>query len=543
VEHGGPDGCASYGSTFQALGARIFERRGCTAETCHGGAVSGGLDLRSSAAYASLNDASKGSALRRVEPGSPDRSFLYLKLKAATQPGSVQVSGSPMPSGAAPLSENELEAVRVWIAAGAPSTGSVGDPRYDRGSADYVEGLLNVCLPPAEPVAIPPLEPPPAEKGIQLEMPTYAMAAHSEWEGCFASYYDFTDRVPARFQTADKTQFYVNGTQIRQDAASHHLVIMHSGFGTEKLGEASYGPWTCRGGAMAGQACDPARLDGCANGGLCASESKAAGACIGFGPPGSTINPGEGGLGTALQAQLVVEPVDGVYRKVPMKGIVYWNLHAFNLTTTSSTLHARLNLLYTDDLRFEETHISYPGNGFAGIPPFTKKDVCSTYTAPQGSKMIRLTSHTHRRGQYFWVNDPAGKRFYESFYYYDPTYLAFNPPIAFGSADEAERTLTFCATFNNGIKDDGSPDLDLVTRRSRLPPYSRDAAGSQPRRLRGRKNHIAMLGRRRQRELRLVAGSRDGMCDALPIMNGETTENEMFFMIPDLIMPAAISSK
>ena len=63
-----------------------------------------------------------------------------------------------MPERMPPLSENELEAVRLWIEAGAPETGSVGDPAT--GSSDGISHLLDACLPPASPITIEPLKPP-----------------------------------------------------------------------------------------------------------------------------------------------------------------------------------------------------------------------------------------------------------------------------------------------------------------------------------------------------------------------------------------------
>jgi len=70
----------------------------------------------------------QGASTHRVQPSAPQESYLYLKLAVATKPGSVEIANSPMPLGLPPLSEGELEAVRLWILGGAPRTGSVGDP-------------------------------------------------------------------------------------------------------------------------------------------------------------------------------------------------------------------------------------------------------------------------------------------------------------------------------------------------------------------------------------------------------------------------------
>jgi len=53
--------------------------------------------------------------LLRVQPGSPDSSFLLLKLIA---PDTSQ--GEIMPKGTDKLSQNEIDAIRRWILSGAP---------------------------------------------------------------------------------------------------------------------------------------------------------------------------------------------------------------------------------------------------------------------------------------------------------------------------------------------------------------------------------------------------------------------------------------
>src|SRR6185369_4101001 len=142
-----------FSSTFEGIQKLIFEKHGCTQDVCHGSSKQGGLDLSPAAAYDSIFDKrAVGSSLKLVEPGDKDRSYLWLKLAANTNPGSVQISGSPMPSGLPALSADELELVRLWIYAGAPKTATV------IGS----EKLLDACLPDPEPIVIKPLDPPAA---------------------------------------------------------------------------------------------------------------------------------------------------------------------------------------------------------------------------------------------------------------------------------------------------------------------------------------------------------------------------------------------
>ena len=91
--------------------------------------------------------------------------------------------------------------------------------------------------------------------------------------------------------------------------------------------------------------------------------------------------------GTALQSSVTVEAVPGVYRKVSTRGTIYWDLQAFNVTTAVRTQHARLTLVFTDDLKLKDSH-----NNIAGqrpvVQPFTKRDVCATWTVPSNTQVI-----------------------------------------------------------------------------------------------------------------------------------------------------------
>ena len=530
----GEERCAGgeFEGTFDAIQEVIFERRGCTADACHGEARSGGLDLRRGASYANLVEVpSRASSWLRIMPGEPSESFLYQKVAAAAAPGSFEIAGSPMPVGLDPLGEGELEVLRTWIEAGAPETGSVGDSV--EGSSDYLAGLLDVCLPPATPIQIAPLAPPAAEEGVQLRMPPYVVPAASEVEVCFAQYYDLSEVVPARFQDAERGVFFVNGSRLRQDPHSHHLVIDHSGLGAESVSHPSFGAWTCRDGPRLGQPCDP--LDPLACGeGLCASEVRDSIACIGYGPPEGSVNVAGGGIGGAQTAQQYEPPRDGVYAELPLSGILYWNSHAFNLTDEDLTLHAWQNYFYADDLRFEEVVFIDLSELYAqaGQPPFTIRRYCGTHVVPRGSLLLSLSSHMHKRGRNFTVDLPDGTRIYESFSYSDPVDQRFDPPLRFDQADPAARTLVFCAEFNNGIAEDGGPDPRLVTRRSRMP----DRTDCRP---------VSCVAGRvaepcaNDADCDSAPGAGDGLCDACPITAGPTTENEMFVLTGKRIEPPA----
>ena len=111
--------------TLDAIEQRIFARHSCLG--CHaGGSPEVGLSLAPGVAYSNLvGVASITDPPRlRVKPGDPEESVLWRKVAARTA-GFDGVPGLGMPVGDPPLDQSELEAVRLWIAAGAPATGTV----------------------------------------------------------------------------------------------------------------------------------------------------------------------------------------------------------------------------------------------------------------------------------------------------------------------------------------------------------------------------------------------------------------------------------
>jgi hypothetical protein len=487
---------------------------------------SGGLDLRAGAAYAHLAEApSQASQWPRIMPGEPTQSFLFQKVSAASVPGSFTVAGSPMPVAADALSENELEALRLWIEAGAPETGSVGDSVL--GTSEYIEELLGVCLPPATPITIEPLDPPPSQEGVQLVMPPYTIPPSTEVEVCLAQYYDLSSVIPAQFQDPARGVFFTNGSRMRQDPQSHHLIVDHAGLGAESVHDPSFGRWSCKGGEREGEDCEPTDPNACGDG-FCGSEPKHDVACIGFGPSRGGVNVAAGGIGGAQTAQQYDPPREGVYREIPIRGLLYWNSHAFNLTTQAHRMNARINFYFTGDLRFEKKQIIELSGLYIqqGQAPFTERRYCSQHVMPQGSELLSLSSHTHKRGRDFTATLPDGTLIYENFSYSDPVDQDYDPPMVFDSDDPAERTIHYCATFNNGVREDGTPDTRLVTRASTMPDRTSClpiacAEGRVGEPCRGVDDAAACDS---------VPGAGDGSCDACPITAGATTENEMFVL-------------
>ena len=166
---------------------------------------------------------------------------------------------------------------------------------------------------------------------------------------CFATRYDFSDRVPAAHRMPcppdwggeSRECFAYFGTQFRQDPNSHHSIVFAY---TGAAGHEAFGPFTCHGGALADQPCDPTR-PGVAPpaGGDCGARSACAGviarlapACYpavggSYGPydfstgGGVSDTPTTHSIGGAQTPVASTSYPAGVYSVLPVRGVIVWN--------------------------------------------------------------------------------------------------------------------------------------------------------------------------------------------------------------------------
>jgi hypothetical protein len=289
----------------------------------------------------------------------------------------------------------------------------------------------------------------------------------------------------------------------------------------------SFGTWTCAGGARAGEVCEPKDLDFCGEG-VCASEIRPSFACVGYGQPAR--QPAEI-VGGAPAAQTVFDFPGEVYQQLPLKGVIYWNTHAFNLTNRDHIMNGRVNYYFAapEDQSNQACRIS----DFSAIfrpnnAPFTKETFCNDHVFPVGSRVFQLFGHNHKHGERFWVTDPDGELIYDNYSYSDPVIQRYDPPLEFDSPEDAARTVRYCATYNNGVGPNGEPDIDLVTRASRVPPVAQQFIGKC--------TPVACVAGKvtdacsTDADCDTTPGAGDGWCDACPITGGESTENEMFVL-------------
>jgi len=383
-----------FDSTYDAIQTVIFDQRGCSIDACHGAAASGGLDLRAGASYDQLvsQSADTANGWLRVRPGEKDRSLLFINLAAKTLPDDFTAPLRAMPLDPLPaLSTNELEAIRKWIEAGAPRDSVI------TGTAD----LLDACLPPPKPIEIEPLPPPAPGTGVQIRMPRWIVEKDSETEVCFASYYDVTDQVPEQFRGPNGT-FRYNLEEIRQDPLSHHLIVnLYEGASAPQ--DPVWGTFKCRAGAKEGEVCNPLAIGFCGDG-ECANDAFRSIAC--FNQPNL---PGDSGLGInasgftgTQETATTIDLAPGVYAELPMKGMIIWNSHAFNVTDQDGKLDAWLNFHFAppDEQRYPLNQIFDSSEIFTmNVPAFTAQEVCNVHELPPNAKLFELSSHMHQRGK------------------------------------------------------------------------------------------------------------------------------------------------
>ena len=576
--------CETYGTTYDLIQRAIFENRGCTEQACHGAAQSGGLDLRADVSYDSLVDvpATTVPTYKRIDPGNKENSLLWINVAARTLPDQYHAPLRGMPNVGDPLSADEVEALRLWIEKGAASRTAAVE-----GTAE----LLAACLPEPKPAKIKPLPPPAPGTGLQLRMPAWTLAPKSESEVCYASYYDFSGQVPAELLTQGGTHFRYKQVDIRQAPLSHHLIInIHRG--PEPPTHPAWGPYSCKDGPRAGESCDPYDLGFCGEAGDCATDpDPKATACIGFGPTGG-FGALSGGFAFAQESSAQFRFPDGVYYEMPIKGVMLWNSHAFNLSRLAGRMEAWVNIYFPEvgQSRYRAAQIFNAGKIFwsdsfislplPSIPAFESREICNihvfgaqeepffgSFVLPtQTVKLFELSGHMHERGRRFQIfrgaftckggtrageacspfqpemcpsgtctdnggRDPQAALLYTNYLYNDPVIVRPEPPIAIsGAAPMHDRALTYCAHYDNGAP----PNIERVKRRSTSAPGATFFG-------------VSVGGPCTASRTRCIGGPRhnqvcngnhafcdgspgDGDCDACPLTGGFRTTDEMFIL-------------
>jgi cysteine-rich repeat protein len=427
------------------------------------------------------------------------------------------------------LTQEHLEAVRRWIRGGAPHEGVVEGTQALLGTCLPPPTPLKIPPPAAPPPGAgvqlrqTPWPLPPTNE-TEIGEDEICMATYYDLSTVVPA--EAQVDCPPWFQpSATNNVNNPSGKCLRwsqqtlyQDPQSHHSII-HVYTGQYSTADPGWGQWTYKleptdpeYGSKNGQPCVPTDVDPATgqNRG-CSGAVVPSVACVGYGPPdasqfGNIAGGGGGNLPTFSGSQepfYAQQLATGVYDTLPIAGVVVWNSHAFNLTPTPSTMaqYLNLDLAPPDEQRYPLQGIFAARWIFAqDTLPFTTEEVCATYTIPQHARLFELSSHTHVRGTRWrtWAppNTPcqpgcpapynvnpfftpcssdgdlpicAGPRpdppIYTSTDYSDPLQLEFDPPKAYHSEAEEDRTFLFCSRYDNG----STPESPHVKRRSQTP--------------------------------------------------------------------------
>ena len=492
--------CEAFATTFDLIQQAIFENHGCTDNACHGNAQSGGLDLRAGVSYDSLVDvpSSIDPARQRVEPGDSERSLLFLKLAAKTLPDQYRSRRSARHAdaarrpagaqrgrarGAAHLDRRRRAAQTAWCPAPAScSTPACPSPSRSRSSRSRRRPPATASSSTCRPGSLPRAQ---RARGLLRQL----LRRHRSGAGGVPQ--------PRRHSSA------TTSVQIRQDPLSHHLIVnlytRHLRRPTIRRGAASTAA-----AARRRPTCDPLDVAAAAPAMLHHRRSRQRRL--------HRLRPARQPVALAVPASPAPSrptPVPpsptGVYNELPLKGMIIWNSHAFNLTDkdgmleagSTSTSPAGRAALYSLNGIFDASAIFT-----MNVPAFQQEEVCNIYVLPRtptsSSSARTCTSAAsagapsaapsparadRRAGQAVACDplspsqcsdgvacaapdarDPRTSLLYTNFIYNDPVVLRFEPPLVF-TGTKAERSLTYCALYDNGFTDPAK-----VKRQSTSPP-------------------------------------------------------------------------
>lgn len=388
-------------ASFDVIQAEVLNKScalaGCHASTSDATFAQHGLVLAPGQAYDNLvgkpskNATAAGMNMPRVKPFDPDNSLLYHKI--ACQAGHHSANfGNRMPMGGGVLTAGQVEFIRQWIAAGAEkSSGKVPKSVLDDKSA---------CQP-----AVLPLAPPAASEGFQLSIAPFDIIKQFERE------------VFIRQNTPNAT-VYVNRLVMRGGSNSHHFLV--------------YTFRNSTGLPSTGVLRDIRNPDGSVNL-LTLAEMQNH---VFFG-------------GTMEAEKEVVLPA-GVALKLTPNTPLDLNAHYFNKTdlTLKGANYVNFYTVPASSVQFEAKTLDL-NNQDITTPAGQRRTFTKTWTFNTVTRVIQLTSHTHKLGEKFVIRIAGGPRngeiVYENTDWEHPLIKTFASPIVL----QAGEGLTSEVTFNN----------------------------------------------------------------------------------------------
>ena len=409
-------------STYHEIQDYIFDKS-CTASYCHAAPTNAGnLNLTSGVSYQDLvgrvpqNLATASAGMKRVDPGNPDNSFLLTKLVGPTTPA----QGGRMPLVGGPLHDGKIDAIRKWIAAGAPRNEQLTDI-----------GDLSLLRDPLET-----FEPPPAPapgEGYQLHLPPFIIEPGTEREVFYAR--QITDATGQPLQE----DIFVNKYEIVYPTGSHHFIlyrITDKGLEDDILNR-GVTPGVGVNPEDSFRVLDPANPQALGN----------------FGVHRIYIT------GTQTAEKTVYQFPEGVVLRLAGDTIYDLNAHFVNLLGTKAIegeVYVNLYTIPPEQVEHEAVEL-FSANTDIFVPPGTTRVAMKDETVREEISrrgydpntvlnLLMITSHMHRHGELFEIFQMStGSLLHRSVTYDDAPITVFDPPLVLDANDG----LTYECTHNN----------------------------------------------------------------------------------------------
>lgn len=408
-------------STYHDIQDNIFDKS-CANSACHAPpANSADLNLSYGQSYQDLvdriprNPAAAAAGMKLIDPGNPENSFLLTKLMGSENPD----FGGRMPFGMGPIHKGKIDAIRTWIAAGAPRVGKLAEI-----------GDLGVLRDPEE-VFNPPPPPAPGE-GYQIHLPPFKIEPGTEREVFYA-----TQIKDESGQTIEE-DIFINRVEIFYPSGSHHFIVY-------RLTE-----------------------EGIAN----EVPKRGIDTTIGVNPDDEfrELDPDDPQVlgnfaidrlfvvGTQTDDTLFEFP-EGVALRLPGNTLFDLNSHYINLLGDETLIGETYVNIYTipeEDVKYEALEI-FVSNRQINVPPNTTRVATLIWYVEDELErrghdpdtelyVFLLTSHMHRHGELFEIfQDSTGELLHRSIAYDDAPITLFPSPIIL-SVDDG---LKFQCTHNN----------------------------------------------------------------------------------------------
>ena len=401
-------------NSFDLIQERILTPT-CATSGCHASEQDAafrqhGLVLAANVAYDNLFDKDPKNAnaladkMKRVVPYYSLSSLFYHKLNwdGGNHHGNKDY-GLPMPLGGKALFKGQLEFVRRWIEAGAPRTGSVAD-----------EALLDDKTPSVS-EKFDPLVAPAAGEGIQMKLDAFSIQPSFERE------------LFQRKLVNNTSELYVNRVQIKMRAGSHHF-ILYSFRDTKSVLMPAFD-----------QIRDLRNPDNSLNILTAASMSNHV-----FWAGTQTLN-----YDYTLP--------EGMALYVPAGYSLDLNAHNVNKTTAPTTGEVYANLYTVPKSKVVNVVEALDlGNQNLNLPAGQKTTMVKSFSFSTATKVLMLTSHTHKLAEKFVIKINGGTRngevVYESSDWENPLIKTFTTPITLKKGEGFTSEITYNNNTTKAVK-------------------------------------------------------------------------------------------